>query len=242
MTRIMAKGAYVMEKTARGEKLYTRVFREIRAYIIRNKLQPGDQLPTEQTLCDMLGVSRNVLREAIKSMELMGMVSALPGRGTVLKPFNLDFIFQNVIIASVSEEYETIFEMLSIRKKLELGYMREAFQTLDASDVRGIRLILELIKERWRRREFFHADDRDFHMALFSKAGNSTLLSLMDAIWSVDENFRTEEKMKYLDDSVTKHENIVRALEAGNQEAFEAAMMAHFASGKYFRAGNFEEY
>lgn len=79
-------------------------------------------------------------------------------------------------------------------------------------------------------------------MAIFANVGNPTLLSLMDAIWSVDENFKPDEKAKHLDDSITKHENIVRALESQNEEAFIAAMMAHFASGKYSKAISFEEY
>lgn len=226
----------------RKEKLYAQVFREIRSIIIRNNLQPGDLLPTEQSLCEKLRVSRNVLREAIKSMELMGLVSALPGRGTVLQKFNLDFVFQNVIFASVGEEVKTITEMLDIRKKLELGFARAAFLTLQEDDIKEIRAILEHIKARWREHLFFHADDRAFHIALFARVNNSTLLSMMDAIWSIDENFKTDEKLKHLDDTIAKHENIVRALEMHNEEAFIAAMMAHFASGKYFKAITFEEY
>jgi DNA-binding FadR family transcriptional regulator len=212
------------------ENLYAQVFREIRAYIIQKNLQPGDLLPTEQSLCEMLGVSRNVLREAIKSMELMGLVSAQRGKGTVLQKFNLDFIFQNVIFTNLNDEVHTITDML------------DAFLSLKEEDVRNVRRILEHIKERWRKHEFFHADDREFHMAIFANVGNPTLLSLMDAIWSVDENFKPDEKAKHLDDSITKHENIVRALESQNEEAFIAAMMAHFASGKYSKAISFEEY
>ena len=63
-----------MKNLKRDEKLYISAFQEIRSYIIRNDLKPGDLLPTEQAMCESLGVSRNVLREAIKSMELMGMV------------------------------------------------------------------------------------------------------------------------------------------------------------------------
>lgn len=224
-----------------GEKLYAQVFRQIRAYIVQRGLQPGDLLPTEQALMDMLGVGRNVLREAIKSMELMGMVSAQPGRGTVLKPFSLDFIFQNVIFAAASEEDRAIADMLDIRKRLELGYMRQAFQSLREEDIRVIRAHLEGIKRQWEEHRFFHADDREFHLAIFSRVGNGTLISMMEAIWDVDANFKTEEKLKHLDETIVKHENIVRALEAGNEEAFEAAMMAHFASGKYSRRGGFEE-
>ena len=227
----------------RGEKLYSLVFRQIRAYILQNNLQPGDLLPTEQALVDMLGVSRNVLREAIKSMELLGMVSAQPGRGTMLKQFNLDYVFQNVIFAAAGEEDNAVSEMLDIRKRLELAYARQAFESLEEEDILRLRSILESIKKQWEAHRFFHAYDREFHMALFSKIGNQTLLSMMAAIWDVDENFKTEEKFKHLDDTVIKHENIVRALEAGNEEAFQAAMMAHFASGKYFKqARSFEEF
>lgn len=230
-------------KNLREEKLYIQVFREIRSYMIRNNLKKGDQIPTEQALCDMLGVSRNVLREAIKSMELMGMLRSCPGRGTIVQEFNLDFIFQNVLFDTVGENATAIEEMLDIRKKIELGYMREAFDALTPDDVRRIRGILEEIKKKWEQHVFFHADDREFHMALFAHLNNRTLTSLLDSIWQVDENFKPEEKMKYLNETVIKHENIVRALESGNREAFEAAMMAHFSSGKYSSSGTtFEEY
>ena len=226
----------------RQDKLYVQAFREIRSYIIRNNLKPGDLLPSEQAMCEMLGVSRNVLREAIKSMELMGMAQAQPGRGTVLKPFSLDFVFQNVMFSPGGEDSKAIREMLMIRKRLELAYMREAFHSLRDEDIVHIREILERIKREWEKHILFHADDKDFHMALFSRLNNSTLLSLMDAIWSVDENFQKEEKFKYLDDTVIKHEKIVRALETHNEEAFEAAMLTHFSSGKYTSENSFEEY
>ncbi|NLW19860.1 MAG: FadR family transcriptional regulator [Clostridiales bacterium] len=226
-----------------GEKLYSLVFRQIRAYILQNNLQPGDLLPTEQALVDMLGVSRNVLREAIKSMELLGMVSAQPGRGTILQKFSLDFVFQNVIFAAAGEEDNAVAEMLDIRKRLELGYMRQAFASLRQEDVLRLRGIMEEIKKQWDVHQLFHAEDKDFHLAIFSRVNNQTLLSMMEAIWDVDANFKTEEKVKHLDDTIIKHENIVRALESGNEEAFEAAMMAHFASGKYRpETSSFAEY
>ena len=62
-----------MNVIKKEKKLYIQAFREIRSYIIRNGLRPGDLLPTEHEMSEKLGVSRNVLREAIKSMELMGM-------------------------------------------------------------------------------------------------------------------------------------------------------------------------
>ncbi len=225
----------------RGEKLYAQVFRQVRAYIIQHNLQPGDLLPTEQALVEMLGVSRNVLREAIKSMELMGLVSAQAGRGTVLKAFNLDFIFQNVIFAGTGNGRSAVSDMLAIRKRLELGFMKEAYATLRPEDVSELEGLMTNIRRAWEARRLFHQEDRDFHRLLFSRVGNPTLASLMDAIWDVDENFMTQQKAPHLEDTIVKHENIVRALRARNEEAFQAAMLAHFASGKYLRGDDFSE-
>ena len=226
----------------KSDKLYVHAFQEIRAYILRNGLRPGDLLPSEQALCEMLGVSRNVLREAIKSMELMGMLAAQPGRGTMLLPFSLDFIFQNVILSTAGEDHRAIGEMLGIRKMLELSYMRSAYHSLNDQDVAQLRTIFEGICRKWHERIPFHEDDKRFHMTLFTRLNNPTLLSLLDAIWSVDENFMQEEKVKFLSATITKHENIVLALEAHNEEAFYAAMLAHFASHKYsIQRDNFAE-
>ncbi|MDD3334979.1 MAG: FCD domain-containing protein [Eubacteriales bacterium] len=231
-----------MKNLKKEDKLYIQTFREIRGYIIRNNLREGDSLPTEQQMCEMLGVSRNVLREAIKSMELMGMIQSCPGRGTVVKAFNLDFIFQNVLFFTVGEEKRSIREMLGIRKMIELSYMREAYLALTDSDIRKIRDSLEAIKTKWEQHIFFHADDKAFHMTLFAHLKNSVLTSLLEAIWAVDENFQPEEKAKHLGDTIAKHENIVLALENHDYEAFAKAMESHFASGKYSNLNSFEEY
>ena len=224
------------------EKLYIQTFREIRRYIVSNDLKSGDLLPTEQAMCEMLGVSRNVLREAIKSMELMGMIQSCPGKGTVIKEFNLDFIFQNVLFFNVGEDVNHIRELLTMRKYIELSYMRPAYLVLTGEDVRQVRSSLEAIKAKWQQRIFFHADDKDFHMSIFRPLGNSVLNSLLEAIWAVDETFQPEEKTKHLDNTIAKHEAIVEALEQHDYEAFAKAMEAHFASGKYSGLDTFEEY
>ena len=229
-------------RNLKEDKLYIQAFREIRSYIIRNELKAGDLLPTEQNMCQMLGVSRNVLREAIKSMELMGMIQSVPGRGTMIKEFNLDFIFQNVLFFTVGDEKRSISEMLGIRKCIELSYMRLAFEALTDKDIQDIRECYENIKAKWEQRVFFHADDKEFHMQIFKSVSNGVLLSLLDAIWAVDENFQPEEKAKHLGNTIAKHEAIVVALENHDYDAFAKAMEAHFASGKYSDLNTFEEY
>ena len=226
----------------RQEKLYIQTFRQIRSYIIEKNLQPGDLLPTEQSLCAELGVSRNVLREAIKSMELMGMVSASPGRGTAVMPFNLDFVMQNVLFFRVGDNDAQVREMFGIRRMLELAYMRQAFHALKEEDVRLMREYVTRLRRDFEQEGIFAQADHDFHMALFRPLGNSVLNSLLEAIWAVDDSFQLEMKRPHLVGSVAKHEAIVDALEKYDYFAFAKAMEAHFSSGKYMNLTSYEEY
>ena len=232
-----------MQNTNRNDKLYIRTSREIRKYIVQNNLQPGDLLPTEQKLCETLGVSRNVLRESIKSMELMGMVRACPGKGTEVQAFNLDFILQNVLFFQVGpQEEHCIREMFGVRKVLELAYMRQAFHAMTEEDVRALRSLADAMRDNWSRGVFFIQEDKDFHLTLFRSLHNDVLLSLLEAIWSVDDGFELEKKQPHLEQTVTKHEAIVAALENHSYPAFARAMEAHFSSGKYLGMTSYEEF
>ncbi len=231
-----------MKAIKKDDKLYIQTFREIRSYIIRHELKPGDLLPTELEMSQMLGVSRNVLREAIKSMELMGMVQACPGRGTEVKEFSLDFVFQNVLFFNVGGEDKPVHEMFGIRRMLELSYMRQAFYVLSEEDIQALRDCVHRMHESADDDLAFTCADRDFHMALFRPLGNGVLNSLMEAIWAVDEGFELEKKSPHLVSSIPKHEAIVDALAAYDYRAFARAMEIHFASGKYVKPDSFEEY
>ena len=231
-----------MNVIKKEKKLYIQAFREIRSYIIRNGLKPGDLLPTELEMCEMLGVSRNVLREAIKSMELMGMVQACAGRGTQVKEFSLDFVFQNVLFFSVAGEDKPVREMFGIRRMLELSYMRQAFYAMTENDIRVLHDCLRRMHESREDYLAFTEADRLFHTTLFRGLNNSVLNSLMDAIWAVDTGFELEKKSPHLITSIAKHEAIVKALEEYDYRAFARAMEVHFSSGKYLKSDSFEEY
>ena len=231
-----------MTDMGKNEKLYIQAFREIRSYIMENRLGPGDLLPTEQNLCAQLGVSRNVLREAIKSMELMGMVRACPGRGTEVQEFSLDFIFQNVLFFHMDGQEKPVREMFAIRRALELSFMREAFLSITKEDIAEMRACATEISFQWEKGEMFAEADRRFHMALFRSLNNMILNSMLEAIWAADAGFQLEAKMPHLASTVTKHEKIVDALERYDYMAFVRAMLSHYSSGKYTKTDSYEEF
>ena len=179
----------------------------------------------------------------------LGMVQACPGRGTEVREFSLDFVFQNVLFFNVGGEDKPVREMFGIRRMLELSYMRQAFFALENEDVKKLRGCLTRMQECAARlpedesaSTLFTEIDREFHRLLFRPLGNGVLNSLLEAIWAVDEGFELEKKSPHLVSSVPRHEAIVRALEEYDYRAFARAMETHFSSGKYLKPDSFEEY
>ncbi len=232
-----------MEENNR-EKRFIIAFREIHDYIMRHQLRPGDLLPSEAELSREIGVSRNVIREAIKSMELMGMVEACPGRGTEVREFSLDFIFQHALFFRMAEDGNLVRQMFDIRKTLELGYMRQAFDRIRPEDIAQMREIVGHMRSSWEESGAFAREDRQFHQTLYASVGNPVLMSLLNAIWAVDMGYQLEEKLPHLASSVAKHEAIVEALEEYDYMKFVHAMMRHYSSGKYRprQEDGYEEY
>ena len=225
------------------EKRFIVAFREIHDYIMRRQLKPGDLLPSEAELSKEIGVSRNVIREAIKSMELMGMVEACPGRGTEVREFSLDFIFQHAMFFHMAEDEKLVRQMFDIRKTLELGYMRQAFASIPKENIAHMREIVRRMRSSWEESGAFAREDREFHQTLFSSVGNPILMSLLDAIWAVDSGYQLEEKLPHLATSVAKHEAIVAALEEYDYLQFAHAMYRHYSSGKYLpKKDTYDEY
>ena len=218
----------------KSEKLYIRVFNEIRKYIVTNNLTAGDKLPTEHEMCEMLGVSRNVLREAIKALEIIGLIKSVPSKGIVLQEFNMDFLFQHMFYYLVVEKDELIKEIMEIRKILELGYMEEAFHAITPKEVGEMKVLVKGMFDKAAQGLMYGEEDQQFHVLLFKNINNRTLESIFTAAWNVDTNFNVVVKKMHLEKFAVKHLRIVEALEAKDYTAFEQSMQDHFSKETYF--------
>ncbi len=85
---MLSKPKFENRKLKRPQFLYQAVQDEVKAYILEQSLMPGDALPPETELAEQLGVSRNSVREAIKSLETLGIVEARTGAGLFVRNFS----------------------------------------------------------------------------------------------------------------------------------------------------------
>ncbi len=215
-------------KYFKKEKLFIRVFNEIRTYIIENKLEPGDKLPTEQEMCNKMGISRNALREAIKALEIMGIIESKPSIGIIIQDFNTDFIFQSMLYYLMADDTKLIHQILDVRKTLEFGYINEAFDKITDKDLKDLEKVLTSMQDRANKKQLFYDEDHLFHKILYRNLDNKPLNSILDASWNITEEFNYELKKSYLDHDYTKHVKLYEALKNKDKSKFMELFHNHF--------------
>lgn len=226
-------------KNLKSRRLYLQVYDEIKNYIEKNHLAPGDKLPSEMKMCEMLGVSRNVLREAIKSLEITGAVRSTPGVGIVIQEFNTDFFLSNLIY-SISDEKQLHKEIEELRRVLEIGFAKDAFDMISQEEM----LLLEekagamesmLAKLKKSRSSVYGArfaeTDAAFHRILFQSVDNRMLKSIIEFFWACDRYYKVKTSESNMELTVEKHLRISRALLNRNYQDFHEAMEFHFNVG-----------
>src|SRR5215212_7837612 len=104
------------------------------AFIESQDLKPGKLLPPEYQLAADLGVSRPIIREALKSLEGKGIIEMMSGKGSVIKPLDgeqLELYFRRAI----QIESEAIIDLLELRKGIEVQSAVLAAQRRSAEEI-----------------------------------------------------------------------------------------------------------
>ena len=96
----------------------TQIENRIKAYILKNQLQPGDKLPTEEQLAAQLQVGRTAVRETFRRLEALGIVESHQGYGRVVRDFNFDPILNGLSYGLVFHGHN-IMQVLEIRRALD---------------------------------------------------------------------------------------------------------------------------
>src|SRR4051812_13775013 len=91
----------------------------IKELISSGRFEPGDRLPKENELASLLGVSRGSLREAIRALELVGVVQAKQGDGTYITSLAPSLLLDVMSIVVGFSNEAAALELLEIRRLLE---------------------------------------------------------------------------------------------------------------------------
>lgn len=228
-----------MEKTTatgtakNSPNAHKNVIEKIQQMIIDGTLKVGDRLPPERELTEQLGVGRPALREALKALEILGLIESRHGSGNYVvnhvqessfKPLSISFLLNN---GSPSD-------VLDMRYCLECFAVRIAAEKADETDIQHLNNLMDDMKAADNAADKAAAD-RDFHFELVKISGNLLFRNTLESISFLMDNFIEHSlQLSYFgQDSVEnvyqEHMTIIEAITFHNADAAEAAMKKHLS-------------
>lgn len=226
----MVLGGSRMEGSV-GVSLHARVLNEIGQSIVRGDLLPGDQLPNADDWSAAYGVSRTVLREAIKVLIGKGMVESRPRIGTRVRPRkDWNFLDPDVLLwrygsRTTAEEARSLFEL---RRAIEPAAGALAAKRATEAQIAELRRLLVEMERAGDDGERFAIPDLAFHQAILRMSGNELIGSLAALIeTALVISFRlSDDNPQGQRHSLPLHKQVVDNIAAGETEAASSALTA----------------
>jgi GntR family transcriptional repressor for pyruvate dehydrogenase complex len=194
----------------------------LREYLKKKSFRPGDALPKELELAEALGVSRNVLREALSRLRMLGMVETKKKRGMVLARPDILGTFERVLDPLIIDN-KTLQDIFELRLVLEMGLADLLYIRKTDKDIAELENIAK--KEVNRDDTFRIKNEIAFHGKLYEMSGNDTLKRFQIMLLPTFDYVVTLEK-KPTRGKVT-HMDLVQILKTGTKEDFQKGMQAH---------------
>ena len=216
-----------LERTA---TLADRVERELQRLIVESRLGEGDRLPSERELASQFGVSRTVVREAVRALAAKRLVDVSGGRGTVVRVPSPESAAESMKLLLSMQAGETGVDKVSeARHIIESEIAALAASRRTDEDLRDLGAILEKTRQHLDDPEVYIKSDVAFHAALARATKNELLVIILDSLVEVMIEVRllTLRVPGITALALRHHERILEAVVAGDREAAKAAMDAH---------------
>ncbi len=209
------------------------IMSQIESQIRSGALQVGEKLATEKELSEQFGVSRSVVREAIKLLEAMGLVVSRQGSGSYVRN-DTGTAVSRLLSLSVSPNDRGVQDLFEFREGLELLSARWAADRRNDQDLEDIRGRLEQNRQaaHGRDAEGFTVSDWQFHSRIAEATGNQYLTVVLSAVREMQHDVvaMMSSDIGSMERAIGEHERIVDALERGDAAEAEEAARAHIAS------------
>lgn len=215
--------------------LYQEVVTALYQIIDEQKIQPGEQLPSERELIDRLGVSRNVLREAFHVMEQRGVIISQQGRGRFLRSLPKNGLHQDKYLQmSKNLERYSLREAYEVRQVLEEKAMELIIRNATEEDLQDLEAAYGRMVQKFRETGTT-VGEFDIHRLYAKKTASMFMEQTLDIVLStILEMMHTTSHdvldMHQTEQEAREHRRIIDALEQRNIPAAKQAMFDHIQS------------
>jgi GntR family transcriptional repressor for pyruvate dehydrogenase complex len=217
-------------------KLVDQVVDNIQGLIIDGQLEPGTRLPPERDFAGRMGVSRTVLREAVRILVTKGLLETRHGVGTVVRHVTSDQVIEPINLLLQTHEL-SLDQLHQVRSILEVGVVRLAAHKAQPGDLAALHAILaQMIQAGHATAEFVALDDR-FHRALAEATHNPLLVVLSDSIGAIMHEVRLQvhEHTLLAQTANPDHQKILQAVTTHDADRAAFAMQAHLDNALFYQ-------
>lgn len=205
------------------------IYRKMVSHLIRGDWQPGMRIPAERELCQMLGVGRASLREALKALEIIGMIEIRLGDGTYVCKRS-EFLSRPLLwaIASSSEPAATL-ELIEARSLIEVELAGLAADRATREDLKQLGENLNRMEGALQNQHEFLQADIDFHLTIADAAHNSILTNALNLIRNLLQRWisRTLAIEGVPEKAFEQHKQVFMAIAKKDSSAARSAMQIH---------------
>jgi len=211
----------------RREPISNEVAQVLLTYLVQGDYKPGERLPSERALSETLGVGRSVIREALKSLTLLGLIQVRPGDGTYLRDKESDFLPGSFEWGLLLGDRQ-VHDVIEARRELEVVLAGLAAERRTDQDVQELRILLARMESAADKIAFVEADVA-FHLKIAEAAQNPILQQMLGGTQSLLRAWvlRVVEGQSDTASSYQEHAPVFAAIEARNVKAARAAIRSH---------------
>lgn len=222
-----------MLDSSQERKAYEGILLQIHEIMQRENLRPGDKLPSERDLSEKLGAGRSSVREALRALELLGLIETRRGEGTFLRNYRHNRLI-DILGYFILRDSKTKKDLVEMRKILELEAVRLACRRATPKHFEEMERILAVAWERVERGEIPTEEDYQFHRVICRSSRNSVLHRIWAPLVEYSESVRNRSLSREGRARVAleEHREIMLSIREGEEEKAVAHMRAHLENSK----------
>ena len=210
------------------ESLSEIVAKRILELVKSRALKPGDQLPPERDLAEMLDVSRPSVREAIRGLSILGVVRSRQGGGAFISELDGEALLGPIRFFLELEDMN-IRELYDARSLIEGDVARRAATNMSDTQLDDLEALLDAQADTISDPKAFRVADLKFHEAIWAGSGNAFLKRIGESLNALGLEFRrrASENPRVLEQSLKDHRRLFEALKRHDPTAAAEAAETH---------------
>jgi GntR family transcriptional repressor for pyruvate dehydrogenase complex len=203
-------------------------FDQLISHVVNGTWKAGDRIPPERELCQQLRIARTSLREALKAMELVGMLDSRVGDGTFVCP-RTEFLARPLLWAFTGTDHSELHDIMEARMILEENLAGLAAERASDKHIAEIGLAVQAMRDCIARGESILEADMAFHMAVSRGAQNEVLTNAVQLLRNLmRQSLQYKLTIPNIHDEVLRrHASIYTAIRGRKPAAARLAMRRH---------------